>query len=102
MQIADGLVILSPENQQHKRGITPAEALILYKLHRQNANGTPLGPFYIQPGEAQTVDKKAIPAEEEYFNPNTGRTVSKKAAVPAVTHTRTIGEEVARLKRKYT
>ena len=47
MQIANGLVILSPENQQFKYGVTPAEALILYRLHKVYANGTPLGDFFI-------------------------------------------------------
>lgn len=102
MQIANGTVILSPENQQIKHGITPAEALILYRLHRTNANGTPLGNFFIQPGEALTIDVEAKPAEEEYFNQHTGRHVSAKAAVAAKTHPRTKQEEISRLKRKYT
>jgi hypothetical protein len=102
MEIANGTVILSPENQQVKNGITPAEALILYKLHRLNANGTPLGSFFIQPGEAETIEKEGKPAEEEYFNQHTGRMVVAKPAIPALTHKRTVGEEVTRLKRKYT
>lgn len=102
MQIANGLVILSPENQQFKYGVTPAEALILYRLHKVYANGTPLGDFFIQPGEALTVDAEGKPAEEEYFNQVTGRHVPAKPAVPAVTHKRTQAEEIARLKKKYT
>lgn len=102
MQIANGLVILSPENQQFKYGITPGEALVLYRLHKVYANGTPLGDFFIQPGEAVTVETEGRPAEEEYFNPVTGKTVPAKPAVPAVTHPRTQAEEIARLKRKYT
>ena len=102
MQIANGLVILSPENQQFKYGVTPAEALILYRLHKVYANGTPLGDFFIQPGEALTVDVEGKPAEEEYFNQATGRHVPARPTVPAVTHQRTQAEEIARLKKKYT
>ncbi|MDE2098692.1 MAG: hypothetical protein KGL39_15670 [Patescibacteria group bacterium] len=102
MQIANGTVILSPENQQVKYGITPAEALILYKLHRVYANGTPLGDLTIQPGEAVTIEAEGKPAEEAYFNQHTGRHVEAKPAVPAKTHKRTQAEEIARLKRKYT
>lgn len=96
------MVILSPENQQLKYGITPAEALILYKMHRVYANGTPLGDLYIQEGEAETVDSPGKPAEEAYFNQTTGRHVDAKPAVEPVTHKRTQAEEIQRLKRKYT
>ena len=102
MQTANGTVILSPENQQFKYGITPGEALILYKLHKVYANGTPLGDFFIQPGEAQTIDKEGKPAEEEYYNPATGKAIPAKAAVEPITHKRTQAEEITRLKRKYT
>jgi hypothetical protein len=102
MQTANGTVILSPENQQFKYGITPGEALILYKLHKVYANGTPLGDFFVQPGEAQTIEKEGKPAEEEYYNPATGKAIPAKAAVEPVTHKRTQTEEIARLKRKYT
>ncbi len=102
MQTANGLVILSPENQQFKYGVTPAEALILYRLHKVYANGTPLGDFYVQPGEALTIEVAARPAEEEWYNAATGKTVPAKPAVPAVTHARTCAEEIARLKKKYT
>jgi hypothetical protein len=102
MQIANGMVILSPENHQFKHGITPAEALIIYNLHRQYANGTPLGEFFIQPGEALTVEAEGKAAEEEYFNPNAGKIITAKPAIPARTHKRTQTEEIARLKKKYT
>ncbi|MEI6195400.1 MAG: hypothetical protein WCS42_13830 [Verrucomicrobiota bacterium] len=102
MQIANGTVILSPENHQFKYGLTPAEALILFKLHFQNSNGTPLGDLFIQDGEALTVDAEAKPGEEAYFNQNAGKHIEAKAAVPAVTHVRTQAEEVERLKRRYT
>jgi hypothetical protein len=103
MQIANGTVILSPENHQYKHGITPAEALLLKELHFQYSNGTPLGPdFVIQKGEALTVEQEGKPAEEEYFNQNTGKHVPAKPAVPAKTHPRTNAEEVERLRKKYT
>ena len=102
MQIAKGTLILSPENQQFKYGITPAEALILHKLHFTYSNGTPLGDFYIQSGEARTVDIPERAAEDEEFNLGTGRTIPAKPFVPAVDHKRTQAEEISRLKRKYT
>jgi hypothetical protein len=102
MQTANGIVILSPEHHQHKTGVTPAEVLLLHKMHFQYSNGSPLKDFFIQKGEAITVDQEGKPAEEAYFNQHTGRNVPAKSAVPAVTHTRTNLEEVARLKKKYT
>ena len=102
MQLANGLVILSPENQQFKHDVTPGEALILYKLHRVYANGTPLGEFFIQPGDALTIDAEARPGEEAYFDAHRGRHIEAKPPVAAVTHVRTQAEEIARLKRKYT
>jgi hypothetical protein len=102
MQIANGMVILSPENQQFKYGVTPAEAVILYKMHNAYANGTPLGDFYIQEGEAQTIDVPEKAAQEEERNLLTGKITPAKEAVPAATHKRTQGEEIARLKKIYT
>ena len=102
MQIANGLVILSPENQQFKYGVTPPEAMILYRLHRVYANGTPFGDFHVQPGEAVTEDSPAKPGEEAYFDQNRGRHIEAKPPVEAVVHKRTQAEEIARLKRKYT
>lgn len=102
MQIANGTLILCPENHQFVRGITPAEAIILYKMHRQNANGSPLGEFFIQDGEAVTVDVPEKAAQEPVYKESTGERFPAKPAVPAVTHTRTNAEEVLRLKKKYT
>lgn len=102
MQIANGMVILSPENHQFKHDITPGEALIIHKLHFQYANGNPLGEFVIQPDEAQTIDSDGKPAEEAWFNQQSGKHIEAKPAVPAKTHKRTQAEEISRLKRKYT
>jgi len=102
MQIANGMVILSPENHQFKYDLTPAEVLILHRMHRQYANGTPLADFTIQPGYAVTIERDGIAAEDEYFNQNSGRTIPAKPAIPPVKHKRTQAEEIARLKRKYT
>lgn len=63
MQKANGIVILCPENKQHVRGITPAEALIIYKLHFKNSNGSPLEGFVID-GEAVDNGKPRSNAEE--------------------------------------
>ena len=102
MQIANGLVILCPENQQYLRDVTPAEALILFALHKVNANGSPLGDFYIQPGEAVTIDVPEKAAVEQSTNLLTGRVTPAQDAVPAKTHPRTNAEEIGRLKKKYT
>lgn len=102
MEIASGTIILSPENKQHKRDITPAEALILHKLHFKNANGSPLGPDFVVTGEAVTVDVPYKPATESEFLIQTGKTIPATPAVPAKTHKRTNREEVTRLKKKYT
>lgn len=102
MQTANGMVILSPENHQFKHDVTPAEAMILHNLHKQYANGTPLGDFVINQDEAVTVDAEGKPAEEAYFNQNSGRHVEARPEIPAKTHTRTQAEEIARLKKKYT
>src|SRR5690242_13521736 len=102
-QIANGTVILSPENHQYRYGITPPEALILKELHFQFSNGSPLGQdFIIQPGEAVTIEAEAKPAEEAFFDQHRGRHIEAKAAVPAKTHPRTNAEEIQRLRRKYT
>lgn len=102
MQIANGLLILSPENQQHKIGFTPAEVLINYHLHKTYANGSPLGDWFIQKGEALTEDAPSKAAEEAYFNQNAGKHIEAKPAIEAKTHKRTNAEEIARLKKKYT
>lgn len=103
MQRANGTVIISPENQQFRYDVTPAEALLLYQLHRVYANGTPLGDdFVIQDGPALTIDAEAKPAEEGYFDQHRGKHIDGKDAVPAKAHERTNAEEIARLKKKYT
>ncbi len=102
MQQANGTVILSPENQQFKYGITPGEMLIIKELHFQYSNGTPLGAFFIQDEPAQTVDSPAKPAEEALFDTVRGRMGEAKPAVAAKTHKRTNAEECARLRKKYT
>lgn len=51
MQTATGYVKLSPENEQFKRDITPARALIYRKLHFTNSQGNPLNGLVIG-GEA--------------------------------------------------
>ncbi|MDE2100603.1 MAG: hypothetical protein KGL39_25390 [Patescibacteria group bacterium] len=102
MEIANGTLILSPENHLPIYRVTPAEVLILSKLHFKNSNGSPLGDFYIQDGEAQTVDVEARAAQEQEHNLLTGKVTPAKEFVPAVTHKRTNAEEVERLKKKYT
>lgn len=102
MQIANGTLILCPENHKPVYGITPAEAVILFKMHFQNANGSPLGDFFIQEGEAVTIEVPEKSAEPAYFNQASGKHVDAVDAIPAKTHKRTNAEEITRLKKKYT
>lgn len=103
MEIANGTIILSPENHQYRYGVTPAEALLLKEMHFKHSNGSPLGAdFVIQTGEAQTVDEPGKPGEEAYFDQVRGEHVKPKPPVPARTHKRTNAEEADRLRRKYT
>lgn len=101
MQIANGIVVLSPENQQFKYGITPAEALILHKLHFKNSNGAPLKDFIVT-GEARTIDVEFKAGEPEYLDRATLRTVPAVPDRQEVSHARTNSEEAQRLRRKYT
>jgi len=102
MEIAKGSVRLSVENVQWKQGITPAEALILHRLHFKNANGSPLGNDFKVYGHAVTVDEPAKAGEPEWFNQHSGKVVPARPPVPEVSHKRTQREEISRLKRKYT
>jgi hypothetical protein len=102
MQIANGIVVLHVHSQLPVSGATPAEVLILHAMHFKESNGSPLKDFFVQPGEAQTVEFEAKLAEPEYFHQGTGKTVPAVPAVPARTHQRTNREEIDRLKRKYT
>lgn len=101
-QIANGMLILSLEHHQFKHGCTPAEVLLLHEMHRVNANGSPLGDWFIQKGEALTVDSEGKPAQEAYFNQHLGKHIEPVKAVEPVTHVRTNAEEIARLRKKYT
>ncbi len=101
MQIAKGSIRLSIENVQFKQEITPAEALLLHRLHFKNANGSPLGDDWRVYGEAMTVEVPAKSGEPEWFNVQSGKVVPAKLPVAAVTHKRTQREEISRLKQKY-
>lgn len=59
MQIADCLVILSPENHLHKRDITPAEALVLRKMHFSNSQGAPIANLALN-GEVERSNSAEI------------------------------------------
>jgi hypothetical protein len=100
MQIANGTFILSPENHQPVRGVTPAECLIFHRMHMVNANGSPLGEFFIQPGVAQTVDVPAVSDQAEYVDVH-GRVMPAKEGHAAETHDRTDEEEIERLKSRF-
>ena len=89
MQIANGLVTSSPEYTHAVQGITPAEALILKKMHNQYSNSAPLRDLVIT-GEATELDTFGKPA-----------TVTVKGKEVPSTKPRTDAEECARLRRKY-
>lgn len=114
MQIANGYVTTCPENKHFMRDITPAEALILKKLHNQYSNGTPLSGLIIT-GEATEVDQFGKPlqiAKREAFS---RAIVRMENGTPVVTNVpdfqttytpsdkpRTQSEEANRIRRKYT
>lgn len=101
MEIAQGSIRRNPHSIDFKRDLTPAEVLLLATIHHKNAQGSPLGDDWSVTGEAVTVDAPSVPAEDETFNPQTGKTTPGKPAIPAKTHKRTNAEEVARLRKKY-
>lgn len=101
MEIATGTIRRNPHSIDVKRELTPAEVLLLATIHHKNSQGSPLGDDWAVTGEAITVEVPSIPAEDESFNPQTGKTTPAKPAVPAKTHKRTNAEEVARLRKKY-
>jgi len=84
-------------------GVTPAEVLVLTAIHFPGADRG-LYPVIVAPvaeGEALTIDKPDVSAQEAYELPG-GRKVAEVEAQPAKTHPRTNIEEFDRLKRKYT
>lgn len=101
MEIAQGTVRRNPHSIDFKRDLTPAEVLLLATIHHKNAQGSPLGDDWSVTGEAITVDSPSVPAEDESFNPQTGKTTPARPAIPAKTHKRTNAEEVNRLRKKY-
>lgn len=101
MEIAVGTIRRNSFTIDVKRDLTPAEVLLLATIHHKNAQGSPLGDDWAVSGEAITVETPSIPAEDESFNPQTGKTTPAKPFVPAKTHPRTNAEEVARLRKKY-
>jgi hypothetical protein len=66
MQTASVLVILSPENQQHKHGITPAEALLLRKLFFTNSQGAPLQQLIVNGGVTRTNTEEIARLKSKY------------------------------------
>ena len=101
MQIAKVLIVCSQQSKQFREGITPAEALLLRKLHFKESNGSPLEQLEVI-GEARTIDVPFKRGEAAYFNQNAGRHIDATPATPEQSHPRTNAEEIARLKHKYT
>jgi len=101
MKIANVTVVVDPTHMLPKRGVTPAEALILYAMHRAGANGSPLVDLIVQPGEAVTVITPAKRGEGAYYDSHRGVHVPAVDPVPEVTRPRTNAEEIERLRRTY-
>jgi hypothetical protein len=101
MEIAKALVVLTKHHEHPTRDMTPAEALIIQKIHFSGSDGTPLKNIEVI-GEAVEVDEKGKSAVEAYVDPINGRVMPAVDAVPEKNHKRTNAEEIARLKRKYT
>lgn len=113
MQIADGFVKTCPEMEHYIYGITPAEAVILKKMHNQYSNGTPLKGLVVV-GDAKEVDQYGKPmmiGERKPFKRmiatmDNGNAAFKEVADWEMAYTpsekpRTQSEEINRLRRKY-
>lgn len=113
MQIANGFVTTCPEMKHKMYGITPAEALILKKLHNQYSNGTPLSGLEIV-GEATEVDQFGKPLQIANREAFSRAIVRMENGTPVVTNVpdfqttytpstkpRTQAEEANRIRRKY-
>jgi hypothetical protein len=101
MQIAKGFITITPDNKQFRYDITPAEAMVLHKLHFKNSNGSPLSDLVIT-GEATTVETPFRRGEPAWVNPITGTVTPAVNDVLEKSHKRTNKEEAERLRRKYT
>lgn len=114
MQIANGYVTTCPENKHMVYGITPAEAVIIKRMHNSYSNGSPLSDLVIV-GEANEVDQYGKPlmiGEKKPFKriiasmDNEGNPTMKPVADFEMVYTpslkpRTQLEEINRLRRKY-
>ena len=101
-QLAKFSLTLHPASIQFMRDVTPPELMILQQLHFKESSGSPIGAdLQLQSNTAVTVDVDEKPFEPEYFHSGTGKIVPAKPVIPAVTHTRTNREEIARLSKKY-
>lgn len=114
MQIADGYVTTCPEMKHKMYGITPAEAILLKKMHNQYSNGTPLTGLVIV-GEAKEVDQYGKPLEIANRRPfQRAKAVVEPDGTTAIVQVadfetfytpsnkpRTQTEEINRLRRKY-
>jgi len=98
MQIANGLVVVNGGHTQPKYDVTPAECVILHKLHLNGAKGVPLKDFVILDGEAtEQVGKKKETVKRRNL---AGEEVNAEIDVP-ILRTRTAQEELSRLRRAY-
>lgn len=98
MEIANGLVVLSKDHTQPKYEVTPAEAIVLHKLHLAGSKGIPLQDFVVLDGEAVTViGKKKVKVKRKNLE---GNEIEVEVDEP-ITRKRTGPEELARLKRLY-
>lgn len=99
VEIADGIVIVAAGNhEQPVYGVTPAEAVVLHKLHFANAKGNPLKDFKIVEGQAMTkLGQKKEKAKRKNLE---GAEVEVEISVP-IERVRTGQEELVRLRKAY-
>jgi len=98
MQIANGIVVVNKDHEQPKYDVTPAEAIVLHKLHLSGSKGIPLKDFVIIEGEAVTViGKKKATVKRKNVE---GVDVDAEIDVP-ITRPRTAQEELTRLRKAY-
>lgn len=75
METAEALVTVHPDCQVHKRGLTPAEVLVLHKMHFQNARGQVITNLTV----TGSVDRHPAEERERLRLAYTGRLANKNA-----------------------
>jgi hypothetical protein len=101
MQIGKATVKITPEHSQVMYDLTPADALILQRLHFVGAKGNPITEITIT-GEAVVELKPPQAATEAEYDPRGRVTKQEQPAKPGEYRKRTDAEERVLLQKFYT